>query len=89
MLFYTFNFYCSNDPITKNKNRQNISDAQFRSNLFCKMFEKNLNNDFICENIIIKDLHNGDHHIHLISKLENEIEIKTIVNDSLPYFENK
>lgn len=83
-------FYCSNDPITKNKNRQNISDAQFRSNLFCKMFEKkNLNNDFICENIIIKDPHNGDHHIHLISKLENEIEIKTIVNDSLPYFENK
>jgi hypothetical protein len=83
-------FYCSNDPISKNKNRQHISDAQFRSNLFCKMFEKqNLYNNFICENIIIKDPHNGDHHIHLISRLENETEIKTIINDGLPYFENK
>ncbi|KUJ59961.1 hypothetical protein AR687_20275 [Flavobacteriaceae bacterium CRH] len=83
-------FYCSNDPITKNKKRQDISDAQFRSNLFCKMFEKqNLDNNFICENIIIRDPNNGDHHIHLISRLENETEIKIIINDGLPYFENK
>jgi hypothetical protein len=82
--------YCSNDPIIKNKSHQDISDAQFRSKLFCKMFEKqNSDSDFICENIIIKDPNNGDHHIHLISKLENEIEIKTIINDGLPYFENK
>ena len=83
-------FYCSNDPIAKNKTRQNISDAQYRSNLFCKMFEKqNIDNNFTCENIIINDPNNGDHHIHLISRLENEIEIKKIINDGLPYFENK
>lgn len=83
-------FYCSDDPITKNKNRQHISDAQYRSNLFYKMFEKqNLDNNFVCENIIIKDPKNGDHHIHLISRIENEHEIKTIIDDGLPYFENK
>ena len=83
-------FYCSHDPIVKNKNRQHISDAQFRSDLFCKMFEKqNLDNNFFCENIIIKDLNNGDHHIHLISKIENEDEIITIIKDGLPFFENK
>ena len=83
-------FYCSHDPITKNKNRAHLSDAEYRSHLFCKMFEKqNFDNTFMCENLIIKDITNGDHHIHLISKIQNEKEIKIIVRDGLPYFENK
>lgn len=83
-------FYCSNDPIFKSYKRQNISNAKYRSQLFCKMFEKqNLNDSFICENIIIKDSINGNHNIHLISKIHNEKEIKLIVEKGLPYFENK
>ena len=83
-------FYCSNDPILKSPKRENISNAQYRSDLFCKMFEKqNLNDSFICENILIEDLINGNHHIHLISKIQNEGEIKLIVEKGLPYFENK
>jgi hypothetical protein len=54
------------------------------------MFEKqNLDDTFICENILIEDLVNGNHHIHLISKINNENEIKLIVEKGLPYFENK
>lgn len=83
-------FYCSHDPITKNKSRLHLSDAEFRSHLFCKMFEKqNFDKTFICENVIIKDITNGDHHIHLISKVKNEDKIEIMVKDGLPYFENK
>ena len=83
-------FYCSNDSIIKSHKRKDISNAQYRSDLFCKMFEKkNLDDSFICENIIIEDSINGNHHIHLISKIQNEKEIKIIVEKGLPYFENK
>jgi hypothetical protein len=83
-------FYCSNDPILKSSKRQTVSNAQYRSDLFCRMFEKqNLDDTFICENILIEDLVNGNHHIHLISKINNENEIKLIVEKGLPYFENK
>ncbi len=81
-------FYCSHDPVTKNKSRAHLSDAEYRSHLFCRMFEKkNFDNTFMCENVIIKDTENGDHHIYLISTIENEGEIKIMVKDGLPYFE--
>lgn len=84
-------FYCSNDPIIKSSKRKNISNSQYRSDLFCKMFEKQnlIENDFICENILIEGPMNGDHHIHLISGVKNEIQVKLIIEKGLPYFENK
>ena len=84
-------FYCSNDPIIKSSKRKNVSNSQYRSDLFCKMFEKQnlIENDFICENVLIEDPMNGDHHIHLISRVKNEIQVKLIIEKGLPYFENK
>lgn len=83
-------FYCSDEPILKSSKRSAVSNAKYRSDLFYKLYEKqNFNYAFICENIVINDVANGNHYIHFLSKINNDKEIKLIIEKGLPYFENK
>ena len=72
--------YCSDKPIKRSKTKAHLNHQEYRSKLFCKMFEKNNNSDFINRTVIISDPQKGNHHIHLITKLENEYFVDIISN---------
>ena len=72
--------YCSDKPIKRADRKQHLSHQEYRSQLFCKMFEKSKNFDFINKTVIINDTQRGNHHIHLIAKLENEYMVNLISN---------
>ena len=64
-------FYCSKDPIKKRKNREDMSYQQYRSYLFCSMFDRITRcckDSYVNKSIILKDNIYGDHYIHLMSK---------------------
>lgn len=78
--------YCSDKPIKKADGKKHLSNQEYRSLLFCKMFEKNNNSDFINKSVVINDLQKGNHHIHLIAKLENEYMVN-LISDTLSQFD--
>lgn len=66
-------FYCAKDPIRIRKGRREISYQQYRSRLFCSMFDRitiGYKNRYINKSIVLRDSTYGDHYIHLISKVE-------------------
>ena len=63
--------YCSDKPIKRAQNKAQLSNQEYRSLLFCKMFEKSNNSDFINKIILISDEQRGNHYLHLITKIEN------------------
>ena len=71
--------YCDSAPIQK-RNPDLLYQA-YRSQLFVKMFEKQNNEDYINEKIIIEDPVNGNHYIHLFSKKQNILAIESIANE--------
>lgn len=83
VIFYC---YCSDKPIKRAERKKYLSHQEYRSQLFCKMFEKSKNLDFINRIVIINDAQKGNHYIHLISKLENE-NIVNLISDSLQEFD--
>lgn len=78
--------YCSDKPIKRADKKNHLTHQQYRSLLFCKMFEKNNNSNFINKTVIINDPQKGNHHIHLITKLENEYMVN-ILSDTLSEFD--
>ena len=71
--------YCSDKPIERSKRKLHLTNQEYRSLLFLKMFEKENNNDlYINKRIIINDPQNGHHYIHLISKIENKKTVMLI-----------
>ncbi len=78
--------YCSDKPIKRADGKKHLSNQEYRSLLFCKMFEKNNNSDFINKSVVINDLQKGNHHIHLIAKLENEYMVN-LISDTLSQFD--
>lgn len=81
--------YCDNAPIEKGKNKSDITNQQFRSLLFIKMFEKQNSEEYLNEQIIINDPKNGDHYIHLFSKLHNKPYIDIIASELQNFNNNK
>jgi len=81
--------YCDNAPIQKGKNKTDITNQEFRSLLFIKMFEKQNNEEYLNEQIIINDEANGDHYIHLFSKLHNKPYIDIIATELQNFNNNK
>ncbi|GGB84097.1 hypothetical protein GCM10007424_25140 [Flavobacterium suaedae] len=70
--------YCDKGVIQKRKGKEHISNQQFRSMLFTKMFEKQNQEKYINEKIIIKDVNQGDHYIHLFAKVQNKPTVEVI-----------
>jgi len=75
-------FYCDVKDIKRRNNA--ISPQKYRSLLFSKIFEKELNHNknadsYVNKIIILKDTHDDEHYIHLISKSKNEAQINTII----------
>lgn len=56
--------YCSDKPIKRSKNKSHLTHQEYRSMLFCKMFEKNSNVEFFNKTVIIEDSGRGNHYIH-------------------------
>jgi len=71
--------YCDSAPIQK-RNPDLLYQA-YRSQLFVKMFEKQNNEDYLNEKIIIEDPVNGNHYIHLFSKKNNKQALDSIANE--------
>lgn len=71
--------YCDTAPIAKRS--REILNQEFRSLLFIKMFEKQANDEYLNEQIIINDPANGDHYIHLFSKIHNKPSIELIASE--------
>lgn len=79
--------YCSEKPIKRHKNKSHLSHQEYRSQLFCALFDKQNNTDFISKVVIIEDsMHNIEHYIHLISKSEHENSID-IISEKLSAFD--
>ena len=78
--------YCSDKPIKRAERKKHLTHQEYRSLLFCKMFEKNNNSDFINKTVIVNDVQKGNHHIHLITKLENEYMVN-IISETLSQFD--
>lgn len=72
-------YYCDTAPIVKRSNE--VLNQEFRSLLFIKMFEKQANDEYLNEQIIINDPVNGDHYIHLFSKIHNKPSIDLIASE--------
>lgn len=71
--------YCDNKGIKRNKNKLHILPQYYRSTLFSSLFSKNNTlKAYINEVIHIPDEKNGDHYIHLISRISNEKHIEEI-----------
>ena len=68
--------YCDMAPI--NKRNPHLLNQEFRSLLFMRMFERQNNEDYVNEQIIIDDPVNGNHYIHLFSKKHNTPSIDII-----------
>lgn len=75
--------YCDSAPIQK-RNPDLLNQA-YRSQLFVKMFEKQNNENYINEKIIIEDPVNGNHYIHLFSKKHNKQAIDSIANELMRF----
>lgn len=71
--------YCDTAPIAKRS--PETLNQEFRSLLFIKMFEKQANDEYLNEQIIINDPANGDHYIHLFSKIHNKPFIELIASE--------
>lgn len=62
-------FYCSEKPINRSKRKSHLTNQEYRSLLFLKMFEKeNRNGFYLNKRIVINDPDNQHHYIHLMSK---------------------
>lgn len=63
--------YCSHEDILKHPKKANLLNQEYRSLLCETMFSRSSNSEIhISEKIIIED-EQGDHYIHLISKIQN------------------
>lgn len=75
--------YCDSAPISKRN--PEMSSQEFRSLLFIKMFEKQNNNEYLNEQIIIDDPENGNHYIHLFSRMHHKDTIEIIASKLLEF----
>lgn len=64
--------YCSDKPVKRAERKKHLSNQEYRSLLFSKMFQKNNNASFINKIVVIKDSEKGNHYIHLITNVQNE-----------------
>ncbi|MDV6169577.1 hypothetical protein R1T16_14165 [Flavobacterium sp. DG1-102-2] len=80
-----FYFYCSNKPIKKSEKNIHLSHQEFRSNLFSAMFQLDKTNRFTNKLVIIND-QDGNHYIHLITKIEFE-ETANLIMEELKKFD--
>jgi len=80
-----FYFYCNNKPIKKSEKNIHLSHQEFRSNLFSAMFQLDKTNRFTNKLVIIND-QDGNHYIHLITKIEFE-ETANLIMEELKKFD--
>jgi len=74
--------YCDNKIIKRNKNKLHLLPQDYRSQLFSSLFSKNnALKEYLNEVIYIPDEKNGDHYIHLISRIENKYHIDAIATE--------
>ncbi|MFC3562506.1 hypothetical protein [Pedobacter jamesrossensis] len=73
--------YCDHAEINRAANKQNMSPQKYRSKLFSAMFDKQGNDDYVSQLIVIND--EVDHYIHLISHKKNEGDIVSLKNEVL------
>ena len=66
-----FYCYCSDKPIKKSLRKGKLTNQEYRSMLFCKMFEKSNNSSFINKIVVISDSQRGNHYLHLITASSN------------------
>ena len=74
-------FYCAKDPIRIRTRKEGVSYQQYRSRLFCSMYDRVTNSHagrFINKSIVLRDSTYGDHYIHLISKVEYSEVIESL-----------
>lgn len=75
--------YCDMAPI--DKRNAEVSNQQFRSLLFTRMFDKQNNQEYINERIVIEDEVNGSHYIHLFSHIRNRSSLELIVSELIKF----
>ena len=71
-------YYCDIKPVKQRDNRTKISNQEYRSRLFSLMIDRFISADYektICK---IPDSQNEIHYIHLISKIENSEQVKSL-----------
>ncbi|SCY98740.1 hypothetical protein [Flavobacterium caeni] len=78
--------YCSSNPIKRSEKKADLTHQEYRSILFCKLFEKNNNPDFVNRTVIINDPEQGNHYIHLISRLKNN-DMINLISETLNTFD--
>lgn len=72
-------FYCSKSSINKSIKKENISNQQYRSILFSRMYDRvstNYPSKYIHKPIILEDPEDGDHYIHLIAKKRHDDKLE-------------
>lgn len=75
-------YYCDTAPIKIRQNRkQNLSNQEFRFNLFLLMFNKMKSDAFYLQDIIITDKEKGNHYTSLISRLSNKEKVELVKLD--------
>ncbi len=81
-------YYCDTAPVNiRNNRKETLTNQEFRSKLFAKLFEKANHSDFVSRNFIIEDSDNGNHYITLITNIaqtdifdEIKYELESIFN---------
>jgi hypothetical protein len=63
--------YCDNVEINKSDKRKTMTNQEYRSLLFTRMFDRRNDNTHINKLILINDPVNDNHYIHLITKIHN------------------
>ena len=82
-------YYCDTAPVNIRNNRKHtLTNQEFRSKLFTKLFEKANHSDFASRNFIIEDTENGNHYITLITNIE-QIDIFDEIKNELESIFNK
>lgn len=64
--------YCDNVEIKKSDKKSTLSNQEFRSMLFCRMFERHTKENYLNKVVIIDDESVNNHYIHLITEKKNQ-----------------
>ncbi|MEZ7505376.1 hypothetical protein [Flavobacterium sp. Arc2] len=78
--------YCDIVEIKKSEKKNSISNQEFRSRLFCRMFERHTKGNYINKVVIIDDEIANNHYIHLITENNNK-DFIDIITDELTLFD--
>lgn len=71
-------YYCDDKPIKRSKKNSFLTNQEYRSLLFGKMFNRAANTSYLKKDFKIDDNINGDHYISMISSKKNHLEIARI-----------